>query len=236
VIDQNEIKQIIIRNGADLFGIASIDRFNEAPKGFHPIDIYKKTKSVIVFAKKISSESLYADSCVPFTYISTLAVQAVDLMTFHISNDLDLIGIKNVVIPTDDPYEYWDEKNKTGRAILSLRHAGYLAGLGIIGRNNLLVNEDLGNMFQIGAILTEVEIEPSPIADYKTCPDNCRICLETCPAKALDGTTVNQLLCRPIAMFRNEKGYTLKKCYNCRKNCPLTLGLKQKTINKIVLT
>ena len=231
MIHQNEIKQIVINNGADLFGIASVNRFDSAPKGFHPLDIYKKTKSVIVFAKRIPFETLYAESCVPFTHISTLAMQAVDLMTFHISTKLDSIGIKNVIIPTDDPYEYWDEENKTGRAILSLRHTGYLAGLGIIGRNNLLVNEQFGNMIQIGAVLTDSEIEPSPLADYKTCPDNCRICLDTCPAKALDGTTVNQKLCRSLSNYRNEKGYVLKKCSNCRKNCPLTLGLKNTKID-----
>lgn len=229
MINQNEIKQIVIKNGGDLFGIAPVDRFDGAPTGFHPINIYKKTKSVIVFAKRIPSETLYADSCVPYTHINTLAMQAVDLMTFHISSELEDIGIKNVIIPTDDPYEYWDDENQTGRAILSLRHAGYLAGLGVIGRNNLLVNKHFGNMIQIGALLTDKEIEPSQLADYKTCPDSCRICIDTCPVKALDGTTVNQKLCRPLSVYKNEKGYILKKCYNCRKNCPLALGLKQKT-------
>lgn len=225
-IIQNDIKQIVIKNGADLFGIASVDRFDAAPKGFHPVDIYKKTKSVIVFAKRIPSETLYAESCVPFTHINTIAMQLVDSMTFHISSELENIGIKNVIIPTDDPYENWDEETKTGRGILSLRHTGYLAGLGIISRNNLLVNNKFGNMIQIGALLTDSYIEPSPLADYKTCPDNCSICIDTCPAKALDGITVNQILCRPLSNYRNEKGYVLKKCYNCRKNCPLTLGLK----------
>lgn len=228
MIPQTKIKKIAMENGADLFGIAPVERFVEAPKGFHPIDIYKKTKSVIAFAKRIPSESLFAESCIPYTHINTLVMQTVDSMTFQISRELDSIGIKNVIIPTDDPYEYWDEENKTGRAILSLRHAGYLAGLGIIGRNNLLVNEQFGNMIQIGALLTETEITPSPLADYKTCPENCRICIDTCPVQALDGKTVNQKLCRSLSVYRNEKGYVLKKCFNCRKNCPLTLGLKKK--------
>jgi len=81
-------------------------------------------------------------------------------------------------------------------------------------------------MIQIGAILSASEIVPSAMAGYKTCPENCRICIETCPVKALDGITVNQKLCRPLSVYRNEKGYILKKCYLCRKNCPLTPGLK----------
>jgi epoxyqueuosine reductase len=224
---QSEIKKIALKNGADLFGVAPIDRFSNAPKGFHPLDIYKKTKSVIVFAKSLPAETLFAESCVPYTHMNTLAMQTVDLMTFKISNELISIGIKSIIIPTDDPYESWDEENKTGRAILSLRHTGFLAGLGIIGRNNLLVNKKYGNMIQIGALLTDSEIEESPLANYKTCPDKCTICIDTCPSKALDGKTVIQKLCRPLSVYRNEKGYVLKKCYNCRKNCPLTLGLKK---------
>jgi len=38
-----------------------------------------------------------------------------------------------------------------------------LAGLGVIGRNNLLINELYGNMIQIGALLSETEIEPQEL-------------------------------------------------------------------------
>ncbi|MBN1533718.1 MAG: epoxyqueuosine reductase [Spirochaetes bacterium] len=225
---QDDIRQIAEGHGADLFGIAPVERFSGAPAGFHPADVYDKTRSVIVFAKRIPPESLYAQSCVPYTHSNTMAMQEVDRMTFLISLDLQSLGIAAVVIPTDDPYEYWDEEHTTGRAIISLRHAAQLAGLGVIGRNNLVVNERYGNMIQIGALLSDREIEPSPPADYRTCPDSCRICIDTCPAGALDGTTVRQWLCRPLSVYRNEKGYILKKCYRCRKNCPLVAGIRRK--------
>jgi len=92
MISQDEIKKIVMNNGADLFGVAPVDRFDGAPEGFHPVDIYKKTRSVIVFAKHIPSETLYAESCVPYTHINTLAMQTVDLMTFRISSDLTPSG------------------------------------------------------------------------------------------------------------------------------------------------
>jgi len=222
----DDVNRMVMNHGADLFGIAGIERFNDAPKGFHPTDIYIKTRSVIVFAKRLPTGSLFAESCVPYTHANTLIMHEVDRMTLAIASDLEAIGINTVIIPTDDPYEWWDEGSKTGRAILSLRHAAQLAGLGIIGRNNLLVNDRFGNMIQIGALLTDTEINQSPLAGYKTCPPNCRICIDSCPAKALNGTTVEQQLCRPLSIYRNEKGYILKKCYECRKRCPLALGLK----------
>ena len=223
---REKIKEIVFKHRADLFGIAPVGRFSGAPKGFHPRNIYSKTEAVIVFAVKLPSETLFAESPIPFTHMNTLAMRRVDAITYAISTDLDREGVKNVLIPTDDPYEYWDPDKQEGRSILSLRHAAMLAGLGKLGRNSLLINKDYGNMIQIGALLTDKKIEPDPLADYEACPPKCRICLDACPQRALTGETVIQKLCRPISNFQTEKGYIIKKCFECRRKCPRTLGIQ----------
>lgn len=224
MITKNIIREVAFKNGVDLFGMAAIDRFQNAPKGFHPKDIYSKTESVIAFAIKLPSETMFADNPVPYTHVNTLAMQKMDLITYNISAELDKLGLKNILIPTDDPYLFWDHHKQEGRAILSLRHVGYLAGLGKLGRNNLLINKDYGNMIQIGALLTDMKFESDPLADYEVCPPNCRICLDSCPQKALTGDTVIQKKCRPISNYMTEKGYVIKKCFECRKKCPRVLG------------
>jgi epoxyqueuosine reductase len=123
------------------------------------------------------------------------------------------------------PYEYWNKEEQVGHAILSMRHAAYLAGLGSLGKNALLTNMKLGNIIQIGAVLTDTELDPDKPAEYSMCPDNCRLCIEACPANALDGKTVDQKLCRPLSNFRNERGFVLKKCNICRKICPNYAGI-----------
>jgi len=223
---RERIKEIVFKHGADLFGIAPVARFDGAPKGFHPRSVYSRTESVIAFAVKLPTETLFAESPIPFSHMNTLAIQRVDAITYAISTDLDRDGVKNVLIPTDDPYEYWDPGKQEGRAILSLRHAAMLAGLGKLGRNNLLINEKYGSMIQNGALLTDEKIEPDPLADYEACPPECRICLDSCPQQALTGETVVQKLCRPISNFRTEKGYVVKKCFECRRKCPRTLGIR----------
>jgi epoxyqueuosine reductase QueG len=211
--------------GADLCGVASIERFCNAPRGFNPKDIYEKTQSVIVFAKRVPSEALFAQSCIPYTHINMLIMQKVDTLGFEISNELEKKGIKSVIIPTDDPYEYWDDGNSTGRAILSLRHAGALAGLGKLGRNTLLTNSQYGNMIQIGAVLTNARFDEDPLAEYEVCPPGCQRCIVSCPAKALNGITVIQEKCRPLSNFKHKRGFVLKKCFECRKVCPSSFGL-----------
>ena len=47
MIDSRKVKEILFSLGADLCGIASTDRFGDAPKGYHPLDVMTSCKSVI---------------------------------------------------------------------------------------------------------------------------------------------------------------------------------------------
>jgi epoxyqueuosine reductase len=221
------IKTAVLECGADLCGIAPLERFEGAPTGFHPKDIYEECESVVVFAKRLPTGSLFSKSCVPYTYANSLITQEVDLLTMVVSRKLGDLGFCCVPIPSDDPSEYWEARRSYARGILSLRHAGYAAGLGVLGRNTLLINERFGNMIQLGALLVDARLEGDSLANYTTCAPNCNRCIQSCPQSALDGTSVNQALCRPLSNYRNERGFILKKCNLCRKVCPHALGLKR---------
>jgi epoxyqueuosine reductase len=221
----NEIKSVALDLGADICGIAPVDRFYSAPKGFHPNDIYSDCLSVLVFAKKLPTGSLFASSCVPYTYINRVITEEVDGLTLILSRKLEYLSVKNVPIPSDDPSEYWEAERFYARGILSLRHAGHLAGLGVLGRNTLLINDKFGNMIQLGALLLNLKLEGDPIAAYEACKEDCQLCIRSCPQSALDGTTVNQQACRPLSNYRNERGFVLKKCWECRRVCPNHSGI-----------
>ena len=224
--DSKTLKEIVKTLGADLCGIASAERFSKAPEGFRPTDIYKDCRSVVVFAKRLPTESLFIANCVPYTHESDTMMLEVDRLGLELILRLEEYGIKSVLIPSDDPYEHWEPERSYGRAILSLRHAGHLAGLGVLGRNTLLINKDYGNMVQIGAVLVDIELEEDSIATYEGCAPDCSICIDSCPPGALDGKTVDQKLCRPLSNYRTEKGYILKRCNLCRRVCPVSLGIK----------
>jgi len=228
IMESNRIKKAAFDLGADLCGIAPVERFTGAPDGFHPQDIYKKVQSVLVFAKRLPTEVLYAENCVPYTRVNAVITQEVDQLACALSLCLEDRGMANVMIPSDDPFESWDPERQHGQAILSLRHAGYFAGLGQLGKNNLLINKKFGNMIQIGALLLADRLAPDPIADYEACPMACSLCLQSCPVSALDGTTVNQKKCRPLSNYLSEKGFILKKCRECRKVCPHATGISGK--------
>jgi epoxyqueuosine reductase QueG len=223
--DALRIKVMTREFGADFCGIASASSFQDAPEGFRPTDIYSSCKSVVVFAKSFPKEVMFAENCVPYTHTNNFITEYVDRIGMRLCYALSDSGIGAVPVPSDEPYEYWDSSNEHGRAILSMRHAGYLAGIGVLGRNGILVNKKLGNTIQIGAVLVNIELEANTPATYKSCPDDCSLCIDNCPAGALDGVSVNQKLCRPYSNYRNGKGYVLKKCSICRSICPRHAGI-----------
>ena len=69
------------------------------------------------------------------------------------------------------------------RAHVSHKHVGRAAGLGWFGRNNLLVNPELGSRFRLVTVMTDMPLSPdTPLEDGCA---TCRACISTCPAGAI---------------------------------------------------
>ncbi|PKL77464.1 MAG: epoxyqueuosine reductase [Ignavibacteriae bacterium HGW-Ignavibacteriae-4] len=215
------IKEQIYSLGAEVCGIADIDRFKNAPKGFNPSDIYPAAKSVIIFGKRFLKGVYESITNVPYTFVRNKLVERLDDISIHLSFLIEENGYKAIPIPSAEPYEYWDSNMKHGRGILSLKHAGELAGIGSIGKNTLLINEKYGNQLWLGGVITDAVLEQDPLS-IKLCPDNCRICIEACPQFALNGITIDQMKCRKISASSIEGGGWILSCNICRKVCPFS--------------
>jgi epoxyqueuosine reductase len=226
IISADEIKLRVRELGADLCGIASVERFADAPAGFHPTDVSKDCKSVIAIASRFPVSTLTTSSPAAYTFVRHRLVDKLDSITFQLSSELESLGSCAIPVPSSDPYDYWDESRKHGQGIISLKHAAVRAGLGQIGKNTLLLNDQLGNMLWLGAVLTDQELEPDLLAAYEACIPSCRICLDSCPAKALDGVTIKQQNCRSISGKSTEGGGFVYSCNLCRKICPQHQGIK----------
>jgi epoxyqueuosine reductase len=226
------VKKEAIRYGADICGVAPVARFVDAPKGFHPFDIYADCKSVIVFASRFPLSTLQAKTNAPYTLVRNRMVDKLDGISLHIVDELETEGVAAIPIPSAEPYDYWDAGRNHGRGILSLKHAGVLAGLGVLGKNTLLMNERFGNMIWLGAILASVDLEPDPIAPYEGCISGCTLCVDSCPQHALDGITIDQKSCRQRSISHTQGGGLVLSCNICRRVCPYHKGLAKKHVEK----
>jgi epoxyqueuosine reductase QueG len=219
LMDSKTIKQIAYQAGADVCGIACTESFQLAPAGFSPVDIFAETKSVIVFGRQFPRGVFLAKSNAPYTLVRNQLIQFVDNLALHLSFEIEKKGGKALPIPSSEPYEYWDAGKRHGRGILSLKHSAQLAGLGCIGKNTLLINGKYGNRLWLGGVLTSIKLEADAVTE-NYCPDNCRICLESCPRQALNEITIDQQKCRGISHTCTEGGGWLIACNVCRTECP----------------
>lgn len=225
MITSPEIKKMAMRCGADLCGIAPVERFEHAPKGFHPYDIYPQAKSVITIARREIESKLHSKSAVTYTFATEMILQEVFRITIKLACELEKKGVIAIPIPSE-PYEYWDEKELTGKGILSLKHAAYLSGLGVIGKSTLLINRKYGNSIRLGAIITNAKLEGDPIEDFIPCKETCNLCINSCPVGAINGLSVMQKKCRPNSGIITKRGYTLYTCHTCRQVCPYRAGME----------
>jgi epoxyqueuosine reductase QueG len=216
---EQEIKFYFARLGADVCGIASVDRFTEAPAGFHPRDLYADCRSAILFGQALPRGTLSVDSRLLYLKGMTECLAELDRIAFLGSAWIERRGGVAVPLPSDSPYEHWDAERSTARGLLSLKHAAELAGLGRIGKSTLLINRQFGNRLMLGCMLTNLSVQSDAIAEVICLPD-CRICLDGCPQHALDGQSVDQKQCRELIYGTNARGFVVNNCNRCRRLCP----------------
>ncbi|NLD18002.1 MAG: epoxyqueuosine reductase [Tissierellia bacterium] len=224
LMTSNKIKRRALELGAQGCGIAGIKRFENAPEGFSPKDIFSKCKSVISFYKVMPAGAILAENPIPYTHASYQMYKEVDEISMGLLRFCQDFNINGVIIPSDTPYIYWDEDNMEGKGILSLKHTAVLAGLGIMGHNTIFMNSQYGNMPYLGAILVDDELEEDDLTNDFSCIPGCRKCIKACPVGAIEIGKVDQKLCREQSFYKVGRGWDTYNCSECRTKCPLHLG------------
>lgn len=218
---KEKIKAAALNMGADLVGVASMARFTGAPSGFHPTDIMPQAKTVVVIAKKIPDHLVYSSHETAYTNTFQALLRRLDYIACDLAIFVEQNGGQATPIPADDPYIYWDEENRHGKGDLSHKHAAHAAGLGILGKNSLLITPQYGNRVHLVSVITSLDLEPDPPVIAELCPPKCRLCLDACPSGALKGDqVVVQKLCREIIGKTLPKGNWVYNCWECRRVCP----------------
>ncbi|MGE5296177.1 MAG: 4Fe-4S binding protein [Solirubrobacterales bacterium] len=228
---EETIKDLAGNLGADLCGIAPVERFDDAPAGFRPRDVFPQAKSAVVVARRVPEGPFHAVGAIPYTTTCNMILMEVTQMVVSLCSAIERRATVQAVPVPSEPYEYWDAENCEGKGLLSLKHAGWLAGLGVITANSLLTNELYGNRICLGALLLDAELAGDEIAGRNYNCDRCRRCVDACPVHAIDRGVVNQKLCRKNCGGRTAKGDLLYVCNTCRRVCPNGGGLPRREEN-----
>ena len=73
-------------------------------------------------------------------------------------------------------------------APFSFKYAATRAGIGWIGRNDVVITRRYGPRVRLSAVLVDAPLTCGTPVTESGCPDDCRLCVEVCPCRALIGT------------------------------------------------
>jgi len=76
-----------------------------------------------------------------------------------------------------------------------LKDAATLAGLGIIGKNNLLITPEFGPRVRFKALFLDVDLEPTSPIDFTPCEGCDMPCRRVCPQEAFRNVSYSRALC-----------------------------------------
>ena len=110
------------------------------------------------------------------------------------------------------------------------------SGIGYYGKNSSIINDEYGSFIFIGYILTDLDIETSPILLEEKCGD-CNICIKSCPTGALEGpyrfnpkkciSYLTQTKEKIPYELRNKMGFKIYGCDTCQLVCPKNKDIKK---------
>jgi epoxyqueuosine reductase len=116
------------------------------------------------------------------------------------------------------------------------REGAVRSGVGFYGKNTLVITRRHGSWVVLGALITNVEIEPTPRLDLDC--GSCTLCIDACPTGALDDPgTLDSTKCLsywtqsadPVpAEYRPELGAQVYGCDICQDVCPWNRGIERR--------
>lgn len=220
--EKAELEQETRRLGVDMMGVASVDRFAQAPENHRPADLMPDARSVIVLARRMLSGPMNHDNWSSYTAVHDGNVARLDHDAYRLSRFIEeRYGADAIPVPAMAPYSHWDEEKQYAAGDLSHKHAAVAAGLGVMGKSSLLITPRFGNKVNLVSIVTNLAIAPDPLVSEDLCAAGCRLCVDACPAKALSGDgTISQSACRSHCWTKLSRGFPVLHCWRCRQICP----------------
>ncbi len=190
---KQQIRDFAVARGLDLLGVANVERFQGAPPRMHPASIFPECRSVIVVARRIPrgcwrgiEEGTYWPSYTYFGYHGLLNTLFIPLPLYETACFIEDSGYEAVPyypgVPEAQPPR---APLRAGAAApdvhLAIRIAATAAGLGEIGYSKVFLTRRFGPRQRLGAILTDLPLEPDPLVEPGSICAGDMACVAGCP-------------------------------------------------------
>lgn len=213
MLSAKQIKKEARRLGADLVGIASMDRWQGAPKQMDPRYIMPNAKSIVVMGFRVMRGSLRGiEEGTFFSNYSSMGYGGltylyIPLVVINLCRFIENNGYEAIPIGHQSDWRAIDNSGELKKdfsvpvspgkpapdIMVHLRIAGFLAGLGEIGYSKVFLTPEFGPRQRLGIVLTEAELEPDPLYTGPLLCNRCMACVKDCPGKAISGTKTTKV-------------------------------------------
>lgn len=215
--DPIQIPRLAAELGFSLYGVADIREIRKTFRELSPETIARFDRA-IALAVRLSDaviEDLVDRPTPLYLHHYRQANAFLDRGAFEIARRIQAMGGKALPIAAS---QLTDWKKQSGH--LSHKEIARRAGLGWIGRNNLIVTARFGARLRLVSILTDLPLETgSPLTE--DCGE-CRRCLAACPAGAIQERRedFDHVKCyEQLKFFKNTYNIPHHICGLCVKAC-----------------
>ena len=188
----DEVKRLARRLGADVVGVAPVDRFRGAPRRMSPEGLLPGARCVVVAgihhldaAVELAGVPTPHDTG-PYDTQCTAQNPALDDISFSIGRLLEDRGHRAVTVSASNIWRYrpYKDLDVSFGPDLAHRYAAVAAGLGQIGWSGLVLTPQFGPRCRFVSVVTDAELAGSPMYAGEDLCDKCMQCVETCPVDA----------------------------------------------------
>ncbi len=206
MLSSQQVKEYALSCGADIVGIASMDRWEGAPKQSDPRFIAPDAKSMIVMGFRIPRGSLRGVEegtfWVSYCSMGYAAINHVlqPMVLWQVTAMLEDCGYEACPVPNNFPWT--NNSGESGEpnlafsmpvspekpapdVFLHMRIAAYAAGMGEIGWSKMFLSPKFGPRQRLAAIITDAPLEPDPIYEGPALCDRCMLCVKGCTGDAI---------------------------------------------------
>jgi epoxyqueuosine reductase QueG len=221
-----EVKDLARSMGANQVGIADAARLRDVP-GYKPQDLVPDATSVIVIGKRLLRGSLAKGRGRPVAWATVHLNLKLNEIAYEVAGRLEDQGYHSfpvfflpmTFLPPDD---LKSKELILTTPNLSYRHAAVQAGLGEIGKNNLLLTPEYGARMRLVGVITNAPLTPDAPFSQKLCRwPECTACIDNCPSKALSAEDQHEFA--RCNKYHNANLHLLGygSCSMCQHVCPV---------------
>ena len=212
-----DVMRLLARHDVDAAGAADLSRYGKELLGFDE-PILDQYTCAICFGLVISKNVLETISNGPTLFYQHHYRQInyrLDMIAYLLAREIEGKGFKALPFAASQMVDWQNQK-----AHVSHKRMGEIAGIGWIGRNNLLVHPVFGAQVRYNTVLTDMPLEAGE--PLETGCGSCTACMQACPAEAIkaERELFDHKGCfAMLKRFKNERGLGHHICGICVKAC-----------------